>query len=118
MKKIFSFNKFFIAFCIAFILICLALQVVIYFRMIDQAKLDGAKILAWNWPDKNVKSLVQVYDAKVLKKDGNNAVIKVFADQIIERNMAESRRQEAKCAVTLSYYRASKQWYLGKVECE
>jgi hypothetical protein len=135
MKKIFSFNKFFISFCIFFILVWIALQVVVYMRMVNTAQIDGAKVLAWSWPNANVKSTISIYDTKVIKKDHNDVIIKIFANQTIEpinperfslavRGMTRRNTEgimlepDTKCAVTLTYYRTNKQWLLGKVECQ
>ncbi len=135
MKKIFSFNKFFISFCIFFILVWIALQMVGYMRLNSMARADGDKILAWTWANENIKSSVKIYATKILKKDANDAIVKVLADQLIEPIVpqqmntngqegiskifgAEQLKSASKCAVTLTYYRTNNLWFLGKVEFE
>ncbi len=135
MKKIFSFNKFFISFCAFFILVWIALQAVSYMRFTDMAKVDGERILAWQWPDKNAKSLIKICETKILKKDHNEAIVKILATQLIEPISPNSlflpaldrarpgvigqpNEVDSKSAVTLTYYRTNNQWFLGRVECE
>jgi hypothetical protein len=84
MEKFFSFNKFFLFFCVVFILEWLLLQAVSYMRLTGMAKLDGERILSWSWPDKDIKSVVQIYDTKILKREPADAVVKVLARQAIQ----------------------------------
>jgi len=135
MKKIFSLNKFFISFCIFFILVWIALQMVSYMRLKSMARADGDRILAWTWPNKNIKSTIKIYETKILKKEHNDAIVKVLADQSIEpivmqeisvsapeafsQSSEEGQlKSNSKCAVTLTYYRTNNLWFLGKVELE
>jgi hypothetical protein len=135
MKKILSLNKFFIAFCIFFILVWIALQTVSSMRLKSMAKIDSDRILAWIWPNKNIKSTIKIYETKILKKEHNDAIVKVLADQSIEpivtqemgakspesftQNSEEGQlKSSSKCAVTLTYYRTNNLWFLGKVELE
>ncbi len=120
MEKLFSLNKFFLFFCAIFVFEWLALQVVGYMRLTSLGKLDGEKILGWTWPAKNTKSVIQIYDTKVLKHDNNDAVIKVLAKQAIEpiNSPSQESKLNSKCAATLTYYRTNSQWFLAKVECE
>ena len=135
MKKIFSVNKFFISFCVFFILVWVALQTVSYMRLTDMAKVDAERTLAWAWPDQNIRSSIKIYEAKILKKDHNAAIVKILADQSFEpvgdnspsfavlpsTHLNKQGMQivdDSKCAVTLTYYRTNSQWFLGRVECE
>jgi len=141
MEKLFSFNKLFFLFCIVFILEWLALQVVSYMRLTGMAKLDGERILGWCWPDKNIRSVIQVYDTKILRRETADAIVKVLAKQAIEpisplsattatattmvptkttttisATTGQPLDSASQCAVTLTYYRTNYQWYLGKVD--
>jgi hypothetical protein len=133
MKKLFSFNKFFISFCVLFLLVWIALQIVNHMRIKEMAKLDGERVLAWTWPEKNVRSAINIYDTKLLKKDHNEIIAKVLAVQSIQTmnsgadlttdrtnqvNLNDNRRSASDCSVTLTYYRTNDQWFLGKVDCE
>jgi len=146
MEKLFSFNKFFLFFCAVFVFEWLALQIVGYMRLTSLAKVDGERILAWQWPHKNLRSVIEIYDTKILKRDTSDAIVKVLAKQSIQADILSpgnkstaqepkavveqlaSEKQEiiagkdiepiTKCGVTLTYYRTNSQWFLGKVECE
>jgi len=135
MKKIFSFNKFFIAFWVFFLIVWIALQVISYMRLTSMANTEGVRILSWTWPEKNIQSCIEIYETKVLRKNHNDAIVKVLAKQSIrpiresqlslaplDRNETDSQGKaiavNSKCAVILTYYRTNNQWFLGRVDCE
>ncbi len=133
MEKIFSFNKFFLFFCAVFILEWIALQVVGYMRLTSMAKVDGERILAWQWPYKQIRSVVEIHDTKILKRDANDATVKVLAKQSIQPITGgpivtttpdtvllfpPQTKTNTQCTATLTYYRTNSQWFLGKVECQ
>jgi hypothetical protein len=135
MEKIFSPNKFFLSFCILFIVVWLGLQVVSYMHLTNQAKLDGERIFNWNWPSKNMHSTAEIYETKILSRSSNDATVKVLAREHIDKvgsgrsephpyeNVADpesGRMQSAptNCAALLTYYRMNNKWFLGKVEFE
>jgi hypothetical protein len=126
MEKFFTPNKFFLFFCVLFVLEFLGLQWVSYMHITDQAKLDGGHVFNWTWPSKNVRSIGQIYKTKILKRTNNDATIEIWAekhmDQINNSPTAQPIQKKDtpidKCAVQLTYYRMNNKWFLGRVEFE
>ena len=67
MEKFFTPNKFFLFFCILFVLEWLGLQLVSYLHITNQAKIDGEHVFNWEWPSKHMRSIAQVYETKILQ---------------------------------------------------
>jgi hypothetical protein len=120
-------SKFFLFFCVLFLLEWLGLQVVSYLHLTNQAKLDGERVFNWSWPSKNMRSVAEIYETKILNRTNNDATVKVWAKKHMDQLndiAASARNQEKqnlladKCAALLSYYRMNNKWFLGKVEFE
>jgi hypothetical protein len=122
MEKLFTPNKWFVLFCALFIGIFFTLQWVISTRIQTKAKEVGEDIFTWIWVDKNLCASADMTDAKILKRDANDAVVEVSGTQTVcpygEKSPAGANVQTSKCKAILTFYRQQNDWALGKVELE
>jgi hypothetical protein len=123
MDRIFTANKWFVAFCAALIIVWVALQFVINLRLTAIAKMDSERILDWSWPSKNLRSKAEVVSAEVLKRSETDAVVKVKAkQQLLQQNQPGEPFVDTgginDCQAILTYYKANHRWFLGKVEVQ
>lgn len=124
MEKLFSW-KVLVSFCALFIVTYIMLQTVSNMRLESEAQMIGDGIFSWNWPDANWdwQSRGQITEASIVRKSDNDAVIKVTGKQIItERQPGQSldnsagRSETVDCSATLTLYRKSNKWVLGRVD--
>lgn len=121
MDKIFSW-KVLVSFCAIFIVSWVALQTVQSMRLQEEAQVYASQIFDWEWPGE-CRSQATFTEANIIKKSDNDAVIKVSGKQIITAlQAAESldnspqRSETVDCAATLTLYKKSGNWVLGRVE--
>jgi len=127
MEKFFTPNKFFLFFCILFVLEWLGLQLVSYMHITDQAKLDGEHVFNWSWPSKNMRSVAEIYRTKILSRSNNDVTVKIWAKKHMDQlnslatapqNLERQNTLTDKCAAQLTYYRMNNKWFLGRLEFE
>jgi hypothetical protein len=123
MRKLFTPSRMLLLFCVAFIAIWVALQYVIDLRLTTLAKLDGQRVLDWSWPSEKVRARAEVLGTEVLKRTDNDAVVRVKARQILERSIDHDSSfvadgKSSDCQAILTYYKAHRNWFLGKVEMQ
>lgn len=122
MDKIFYPNKWFVAFCALLIVVWGALQLIINMRVTDEAKQIGELIFTWSWKGLDCQSSAQITGAEVLKRTATDAIVKIRGKQVltcITADQGNARKpQEVDCTATLTFYRSSSNWVLGKVELE
>ena len=123
MKRLFTPSKLFIVFCAALIAVWAGLQLVVNLRLTMMAKMDGQKVLDWSWPPAKVRSKVEVLSAEVVNRTPTDAVVRVKARQILQRcDDSGANFQDtgvpSDCQAILTYYKANRNWLLGKVEMQ
>ena len=112
-----------IIFCAALIAVWACLQLVINLRLSALAKIDGQRVLNWSWPPEKVRSRVEVVSAEVLNRTATDAVVRVKARQILQHlddsgvNFTDTGAA-SDCQAVLTYYKANRNWLLGKVEMQ
>lgn len=123
MEKIFYPNKWFVLFCGLLVLVWIVLQSVANMRIAEHAKLVGQHIFSWSWPDRRWLSAAQITKADVLHRTGTDAVVKIEGRQVLtmpgagsQIDSGSSKSEVVDCAATLTFYKASNNWVLGKVE--
>ncbi len=105
-------HKLLLGFGVFFVLEFIRLKIVSYLYITNQAKLDAEQIFNWDWYSKNVRSVAEISDTKIIKQNGNDAIVQVSANQ--HMNPAADN----KCSALLTYYRMNNHWFLGKVQFE
>ena len=124
LEKLFSW-KVLVAFCALFIVTWILLQTVQNMRLENEAQMIGDRIFSWSWPDQNWnwQSRGEITEASILRKSDNDAVIKVTGKQIITElqpgqtlDNSSGRSETVDCSATLTLYRKSNKWVLGRVE--
>jgi hypothetical protein len=125
MEKFFHPNKWFVAFCALLVIVYGVLQWVMNMRIADEAKLAGQRIFSWSWDVKHWSSTAEITKADVVRRSGTDAIVKVRGRQVLTEPTSEGGNQQAgsrsetvDCSATLTFYRASNNWVLGKVELE
>ncbi len=122
MEKIFSPNRWFVLFCALLVAVWLGLQAVVNLRVADEAKLVGQRIFTWSWPGRHWASRAEITAAEVLRRSGTDAIVKIKGRQVLTRPHAADGGDAAMSSVTtdvsatLTFYKASNNWVLGKVE--
>ena len=115
MEKLFQPNKWFVAFCALFIIVFGLFQYVGVLRLKDFGERIGTEIYTWNWPEEKMRSSVRITEVQVVKKDDNDAVLKVLGKQSLDTGASQN---DCDCSVQLTLYRQNNDWYLGKVELQ
>jgi len=121
MEKIFSPNRWFVLFCGLLIVVWALLQFVGSMRLSQAAQEVGAEVFTWNWPEKHLVSEATITDTKIIKKTDNDAVVAVKARQTLRSDAGTNSTgdtRQSECDATLTFYRNSNVWYLGKVELQ
>ena len=125
MENIFRPNKWFVGFCALLIVVWGGLQLVSNTRLSDEAKACALDVFTWDWPGRNWTSIASVSDANVLRKSDTDAIVRVRGKQVltvapagVKADFKNSRSEEFDFAATLTFYRASNRWVLGKVDFE
>jgi hypothetical protein len=120
MEKLFSPNRLFVSFCALLVIVFLCLQYVSNIVLAETAKVDGEKILNWQWPTVNLRGKATNIDTKILSKTSTEAVVEVDGKQSAEKLIAGGAAQEVvkptDCKLVLTYYHTDKHWILGRVE--
>ena len=121
MEKIFN-PKILVIFCAIFIVVWVMLQTFSNMRIEAEAQLIGDTIFNWEWPEE-CRSNVQIEKASIIKKSDNDAVVKVSGKQILTPlsrvdplDNSSPRSQTVDCSATLTLYKKSDHWVLGRVE--
>jgi hypothetical protein len=127
MTRQFTPGKLLITFCAALIAVWASLQLVINLRLSDLAKMDGQRVLGWSWPPEKVRYKAEVVSVEVLNRTATDAVVRVKARQTLQR-MDEPGDSKgvtfrdtgaaSDCLAVLTYYKANRNWILGKVEMQ
>lgn len=125
MEKIFTPNKWFVAFCGLLVLVFLSLKWVINTRIADEAKEIGQEIFTWSWDSQHWKSSAEMTGAEVLRVTDTDAIVKVQGKQVLTQlggdgqSVAGAPKSEVvDCSATLTFYKSSNKWKLGKVELQ
>lgn len=123
MTKLITPSKLFLFFCAALIGVWTILQLVINLRLTTLAKMDGQSVLDWSWPSKGLRSRVVVLGAEVVNRTATDAVVKVRARQMLQKFVDtqsgfRDTGNESECQAILTYYKAKRNWLLGKVEMQ
>lgn len=125
MERIFRPNKWFVIFCALLILVWVGLQCVANLRLAEEAKSCGLHVFTWAWPNLGWNSSAEVTEASVLKKTDTDAVVKIQGRQVVKFSPSglneaagKNRSEVVDCNATLTFYRASGHWVLGKVELQ
>ena len=123
MEKIFHPNKWFVLFCGLLVLVWAGLQAVANMRIADEARLAGRRIFSWEWPGRSWFSRAEITDAKVVRRTDTDAIVKIKGHQYLNVPQAADPADKGKeksevvdCHATLTFYRSSNRWMLGKVE--
>jgi len=123
MEKIFRPNKWFVIFCALLVAVWGGLQLVANMRLADEAKQEASQIFTWDWPTLNCFSKADVTDATVVRRTDSDAIVKVSGKQVVTTappntpvDFKTARSDVVDVNVTLTFYRSSNQWVLGKVE--
>ena len=120
-EKIFRPNKWFVGFCGMLVVVWFFLQMVANARLQDEAKFIAARIFNWNWRGLNCISRAHIIDAKVIKKTDTHAIVEVKGTQQMECSTpgnAAATTENSDCDVTLTFYKRSNNWVLGKVDLQ
>lgn len=122
MEKIFQLNKFFVIFCGLLVAVWLVLQYVSNMRVAEEAKQYAVDVFTFSWPDK-VDSKVEITQTSVMKKEDNQAVVKVQGKQTFKAfdgkeagSGAGPAEKPIDCSAVLTLYRLNRKWVLGRVE--
>lgn len=134
MEKLFSFNKFFVAFCALLIAIVLAAKIVSDMKVADDAKKVAQEIFQWDWESMHLHCDAVITDAKVLDRSETEAKVEVTGTQTISNAVmsADSNPdssttgakitggapRQSDCKAILTFYRTNNQWELGRVEIQ
>lgn len=125
MEKIFTPNKWFVAFCGLLVVVFLSLKWVINMRIADEAKEIGQEIFTWKWDSLNWQSSAEMTGAEVLRVTDTDAIVKVQGKQVLTRSSGDGqneagqpKREVVDCGATLTFYKSSNKWKLGKVELQ
>jgi hypothetical protein len=122
MEKLFTPNKWFVLFCALFIVVFATLRWVVDTRVQSTAKAVGEDIYSWVWRDKNVCSTADMTEARILKRDENQAVVEVSGEQTLApfdgSEKSEVKACKSPCKVTLTFYKLQNDWRLGRVELQ
>lgn len=118
-EKVFRPNKWFVAFCGLLVLVFAGLQFVMNMRIADEAKAIGEHIFTWSWPDRHWSSTAEITRADVVQRSGTDAIVKIQGRQVLSGSGSGSAGQEiVDCGATLTFYRSSNNWVLGRVELQ
>ena len=99
------------------------LQLVINLRLTAMAKADGQRVLNWSWPPERVRARAEVLGAEVVNRSDTDAVVRVKARQTLQRldgtgTSFMDTGVPSDCQAVLTYYKANRNWLLGKVEMQ
>lgn len=122
MEKLFSW-KVLVSFCTVFLLSWILLQTVSNMRLEAEAQLIGESLFAWSWPSQSWQSKAEITQASIVRKSDNDAIIKISGKQTISSPEAPgaldnspTQPQTVDCSATLTLYKESGKWILGRVE--
>ena len=116
-ENLFRPNKWFVGFFALFVVIWLIGQFVGNVRVGDDAKFYGAHIFTWRWPSMKWRSRADMTDARVIKKTGTEAIVEVRGKQEISGDGSRGNDVESDdCSATLTFYKYSNRWELGRVD--
>jgi hypothetical protein len=125
MENIFRPNKWFVMFCGLLVCVWLGLQLVATMRLADEAKLVGKHVFTWEWPAAGLYSSATIGKADVIRRSDTDAIVKVKGEQLLTsaRQSADGkpgseRSEVVECGATLTFYKSSNDWVLGRVELE
>jgi hypothetical protein len=123
MTKLFTPTKLFFFFCGGLIVVWTILQLVINLRLTTMAKVDGQRVLDWSWPSLGMRARSQVLSAEVVNRTATDAVVRVKARQTLERcdspgSGFRDSGEASDCQAVFTYYKANRNWFLGKVEMQ
>ena len=126
-ENIFTPNRWFVLFCGILILVWGALRIVADIRLCEKAKVVGAEIFTFNWPDPSICTKVQSIKAQVMRRSSHDAVVTVTGRQAVYDLMtvkvdpeqgpdAVKPTAENDLNAVLTFYKSEDRWELGKVE--
>ncbi len=123
MENIFRPNKWFVLFCGLLIVVWGGYQIVANMRVADEAKTAGKGIFTWDWPDHGWSSSAEITEATVVQRSDTDAIVKIKGEQrLTSSRLNASGEQESErpevvdLSATLTFYRSSNNWVLGRVE--
>jgi hypothetical protein len=85
MEKIFTPNRWFVAFCALLILVVGALKVVGDMHLAEEAKQVALNIFTYDWAELGVASRVQSINAHVINRNDHDALVEVSGRQMIAK---------------------------------
>jgi hypothetical protein len=123
MTRQFTASKLLIVFCAALIAVWASLQLVVNLRLTAIAKMDGQRVLNWSWPPEGLRAKAEVLSAEVLNRSATDAVVRIMARQTLQRSDTSGvaftdTGGASDCQAVLTYYKANRNWLLGKVEMQ
>lgn len=123
MENIFRPNKWFVMFCGLLIVVWGGYQLVANMRIADEAKAAGHDVFSWDWPDMGWSSRAEITDATVVRRSDTDAIVKIKGEQHVTSarlnangQLEKERPQVVDLSATLTFYRSSNNWVLGRVE--
>ncbi len=123
MEAIFRPSKWFVIFCGILVATWGILQYVSNLRLEREAEGVGARVFTWFWPGDNWLSEARITSASIERRTETDAIVKVKGKQVLtffargqDRNDKTARSETVDCSATLTFYRLSNNWVLGKVE--
>lgn len=124
MEKLFTFNKFFVAFCALLIVVVFAAKVVSDMSVAEDAKKIAQGIFQWDWQTMHLHSDAVITDAKVLDRSDTEAKVEVTGKQTVSEDVtpvgagAQASPNESDCKAILTFYRTNNKWELARVEIQ
>jgi hypothetical protein len=124
-EKLFRPSRWFVYFCGLLVLVWLALQSVSHARLSAEAKEEGTRLFTWKWSQLGANSQAAITEVKVLHKGEADAIVQIKGRQTLTVGGAGNKapdnggnREVVDCGATLSFYKSSNKWLLGKVELQ
>ncbi len=93
-------------------------------RLENEAELIGDTVFNWNWPGGEWASRAEMNQASIIRKTDNDAIIRVSGKQKlsmhdpVEAKGHDDKTETVDCSATLTLYRQSGKWVLGRVELD
>lgn len=124
-EKLFRPSRWFVYFCGLLVLVWLALQYVSNERLSAQAKEEGKNLFTWSWKVLGAASQADITEVKVLHRSEGDAVVQVkgrqgitISDPGATASATGDKSEMLDCGATLTFYKSSNKWILGKVELQ
>lgn len=123
MENLFRPNRWFVLFCALLVLVWGVLQLVSNMRLADEAKLAGRHIFTWDWPGLGWSSRVEISDTILVHRSDTDAIVRIKGKQLVTSSRSAAHRgpdrenlEALDLEATLTFYRLSNDWVLGRVE--